>query len=250
MQYRELDKAHVYHKAFGFDIKETTDAGHIRGHGSVFGVIDSYNEIVAQGAFAESLKKWAKRGALPAMLRGHESNIVVGVWTQMQEDAIGLDCAGDCILETRDGADTYQLLKRKAVRGLSIGFMPEVWEVDKETGIITLKQVDLWEVSIVTFPANVEAMIEEVKHSVGQVLKSGNIPTERDFEIFLRDAGYSRGQAKRIIACGYRSLRDAGNENEEIEQALLELSQRITFNAGSTNDNGNKISDRKDRNSV
>lgn len=224
MQSRELQTGVRYHKTFGFDIKETTDAGKVRGHGSVFGVVDSYNEIVAPGAFDASLTNWRKRGALPAMLRGHNSNTVVGVWTEMREDSIGLDCVGECILETQDGLDCYHLLKRKAIRGLSIGYNPEVWEVDRESGVVTLKQVDLWEVSVVTFPANVEAMIEDVKQSVSKKIFDGKIPSERELEELLRDVGFSRKSAKSLLAGGYRTLRDAESDDDsEVAQALLGL---------------------------
>ena len=141
-----------------FEVKAVSDDGLFSGYGSVFGVLDSYKEIVAPGAFAESLQ-----GRMPALLWQHRSGEPIGVYTAVREDAVGLYVEGKLALKTARGAEAYELLKMRALSGLSIGFVSREDSYDKVSGIRTLKKVDLWEVSLVTFPANDAARISGVK---------------------------------------------------------------------------------------
>lgn len=128
------------------------------GYGSVFGVLDSYGDIVAKGAFAASLKK-----RRPKMLWQHDPTMPIGVWEEVREDAIGLFMRGR-LAETAEGDRAYELLKMDALAGLSIGFRTIKSSFDEATGIRTLTEVELWEVSLVTFPANEVAVVSAVKH--------------------------------------------------------------------------------------
>lgn len=188
---------------FPCQIKATGDSGTFEGYGSVFGNVDEYNEIVVPGAFRQSL---AEMG-LPSMLWQHHSDEPMGIYTDVHEDDTGLFVRGEINLEVQKGKEAYSLLKQGALKGLSIGFRSVKREYDEETGIMRLLQLKLYEVSLVTFPANRLATVDTVK----------SVPTtERDFEKFLRDAGYSRNEAKRIISNGFKgtdTLRDAEVES-------------------------------------
>lgn len=202
---------------FPFEIKAINDDGTFSGYGSVFGVVDSYDEVVAQGAFSESLSAQKQSGKMPALLWQHRSGEPIGVYTDMQEDNIGLKVEGKLALKTSRGAEAYELMKMKAISGLSIGFVPREDSFDRVTGIRTLKKVDLWEVSLVTFPANDAARVQSVK-SIEELtdLKSA--------EAYLRDsAGMSRTQAMAFIA-KLKSLgqRDADEGMQQIVEALKE----------------------------
>lgn len=178
---------------FGFQIKSVSEAGKFSGYGSVFGVKDSYDEIVAPGAFAESLASHKAKGSMPALLWQHRSGEPIGVYTKMEEDSIGLMVEGQLALKTSRGAEAYELLKMGAISGLSIGFVPREDKYDKVTGIRTLNKVDLWETSLVTFPANDAARVQGVKSIEDlQDLKSA--------ERCLRDAGFSRREAVVFIS--------------------------------------------------
>lgn len=180
-------------KDFGFELKSISESGTFEGYGSVFGVKDSYSEIVAPGAFAETLEKHKTAGTMPALLWQHRSGEPIGVYTSMSEDSIGLKVSGQLALKTSRGAEAYELLKMGAISGLSIGFMPREDSYDKLTGITTLKKVDLWETSLVTFPANDAARVQGVK----------SIETIEDLksaEQYLRDSGLSRREAVAFIA--------------------------------------------------
>lgn len=180
-------------KDFCFELKSINESGTFEGYGSVFGVKDSYSEIVAPGAFAETLEKHKSAGTMPALLWQHRSGEPIGVYTSMSEDSIGLKVSGQLALKTTRGAEAYELLKMGAISGLSIGFMPREDSYDKLTGITTLKKVDLWETSLVTFPANDAARVQGVK----------SIETIEDLksaEQYLRDSGLSRREAVAFIA--------------------------------------------------
>ena len=187
------------------------------GYGSVFDVLDSYKEIVVRGAFAETMAAHKAKGTMPAMLWQHRSGEPMGVYLEMDEDAVGLRVRGQIAMKTQRGAEAYELLKMGAISGLSIGFVPREEAYDKVTGITTLKKVDLWELSLVTFPANDAARVQGVKAVDG-------IITLRDAEDYLREAGISKGQALAFLSkikSIARSESAADDEMVRIREALL-----------------------------
>ncbi len=208
---------------FDFELKALNDDGSFDGYGSVFGVKDSYDEIVEQGAFAESLAAHRSKGTMPALLWQHRSGEPIGVYTEMAEDGIGLKVSGQLALKTSRGAEAYELLKMKAISGLSIGFVTREDSYDRVTRIRTLKRVDIWECSLVTFPANDSARVQGVKNI--ELIES-----IRDAEKYLRDAGFSRSEAVALLS-RIKSLgqRDAdGDDMKRLVEALNKRGQAIT----------------------
>lgn len=201
---------------FQFEVKTIQEDGLFSGYGSVFNLKDSYNEIVAPGAFISSLATQRQAGKMPAMLWQHRAAEPIGVYTDMQEDSIGLHVSGQIALKTARGLEAYELLKMKAISGLSIGFTTREDSYDKVSGVRTLKQVDLWEVSLVTFPANDAARVNGIKNVE-------KIESLKDAEDYLRDSyGFSRAGAVALIS-RIKSLgqRDSGEgEASEIIEAL------------------------------
>lgn len=197
---------------FPLEIKEITEEGRFRGYGAVFDVIDYYDDEIVRGAFAKSIAE-----KIPIMLWQHDSAEPIGVYESIQEDDIGLWIEGRLLLDLEKGREAYILLKNQAIRGLSIGFLPTLWEWENRENrrIRVLKEIDLWEVSLVTFPANPKALVDDVK----------SIKTIRDVEDTLRDAGFSRTEAKALIAACKSAQRDADDREEEIKaaQKLLNL---------------------------
>jgi uncharacterized protein len=195
------------------------------GHGSVFGNIDLGGDIVVPGAFKRSLAEHRKSGSLPQMFWMHRADQVPGLWTEMSEDKTGLYVKGE-LVDTTLGNEMHTLLTRKAVRGLSIGYRPVDTEYDKD-GNRLLKEIDLWEVSLVSLAMNPLAKIEAAK---ARLSASGEyVPTEREFERRLRDAGCSKSVARFIIARvfddeagGMPDLhrRDAGEVDDEADLVL------------------------------
>ncbi|WP_294636619.1 HK97 family phage prohead protease [uncultured Aquabacterium sp.] len=149
-------------RSFALSIKAAED-GTVEGYGSVFGVRDSYDDVIAKGAFSGSIAEHKAAGTMPAMLWQHDAEKPIGVWTEMSEDANGLRVKGRLALDTTLGKEAHALLKMGALNGLSIGFMSKQWAYDRETEVRTLTEIDLWEVSLVTFPANEKARVTNVK---------------------------------------------------------------------------------------
>ena len=195
------------------EVKAEDDTRTVEGFGSVFNNVDSYSDIVMPGAFAKSI---AKRN--PVMLWQHNSDQPVGVWDTLEEQKKGLFVSGR-ILATTLGNDAYTLLKAGAISGLSIGYSPVKWETDSAKGVRKLTEVELYEISLVTFPANDKATITRVKSDDGALM------TERDFEEFLRDVGrLSQKEAKIVVADGYKALlkhRDGGSEERNALSTLF-----------------------------
>lgn len=200
---------------FPFELKAITDAGTFTGYGSVFGVKDSYGDVVAPGAFADSLTAQKSAGRMPAMLWQHRSAEPLGVYTAMSEDSLGLKVEGQIALSTVRGAEAHALMKMGAISGLSIGYQTREDSYDKVTGINTLKKLDLWEVSLVTFPANDAARVQGVKTI--EVIES-----IRDAEKYLRDAGLSRKEAVAFI-----SRVKCLSQSESDDGAMQKLAEEI-----------------------
>jgi uncharacterized protein len=178
-----------------FEVKDVAEDGIFEGFGSIFGNVDSYKEIVAPGAFADSLAAWKAAGRLPPVLWQHRSGEPIGPYLAMEEQAVGLHVKGQLLVnDVQRAKEARALMKAKAVNGLSIGFVTREDSYDRVSGIRTLKKIDLWEVSVVTFPANPAAQISSVKSAIDA------IETLRDAEAYLRDVGrLSNAQAGAFI---------------------------------------------------
>jgi HK97 family phage prohead protease len=208
------------HLARAFLLKSLKEDGTFTGYGSVWDVIDSYGDVVIKGAFANSLSQKMNTPQWPKMLWQHDTRQPIGTWTTLREDGTGLFCEGKLVLEVARAAEAHALLKAGALSGLSIGYdlVPGGYEYDQKRDAYVLKQLDLWEVSPVTFPANEAAQVDTVKAA----LDGG----PREIERILREAGFSRSQAKGLMARGYDGLRDLreaeGEERETKSKAALE----------------------------
>lgn len=210
---------------FTFDVKEVDEEGHFAGYASVYNVIDAYREVVAPGAFANTLRKWNTRGRLPPALWQHRSGEPVGPFTKMVEDERGLYTEGQLLVkDVQRAREARALMQSKTVDGLSIGFNSLVEEWDKNTQLLTLKEIDLWEVSIVTFPANSESLITEVR----SMFDGENVPGIKEIEEVLRDAGFSRTQAKALVGHGYVGLlRDVESQKKSTESVATKLIEDV-----------------------
>lgn len=206
-----------------FELKSISSDGAFSGYGAVFGNVDSYGDVIAPGAFAKSLASSAAKGRMPAMLWQHDSDHPIGVWTAMREDAKGLYVEGRLLIDAVAKAqEAHALLKAGALSGMSIGFLPVVSEWDDKQELRTLKEVDLWEVSLVTFPANDDARVSDVKSVEG-------VSTVRDMERFLREeGGFSRSCAKAILAKARTVLRREAGEQKATEDVFSRLLHTMT----------------------
>jgi len=208
----------------GTDAEQMTFSG----YGAVFGNVDAYGDVILPGAFAQSLTD-ARSGkaAWPVMLLQHgglglgaQDLTPIGIWTDIAEDEVGLRVTGR-LAETPRGREVHSLMRmepRPAIDGLSIGYVAREWESGGKPGEPRrrLKRIELIEISPVTFPANARARVDQVK----------SVPDIRLAERALREAGFSRTQAKAVLAEGFSALplrdaEDAHNGGADAVAALL-----------------------------
>lgn len=110
-------------------LKSVSDSGEFEGYGSVFGVKDSYDDVVVPGAFSKSLQSWREKNALPAMLWQHQMDEPIGVYTEMKEDDVGLYVKGRLLIDDDPlSKRAYAHMKAGSLTGLSIGYMLKDWE--------------------------------------------------------------------------------------------------------------------------
>lgn len=196
---------------FDLEVKAVGDDGTFSGYGSVFGVTDSYNEIVAPGAFTESLADIAAKGRPLPVLWMHRPDSPIGLWDDLKEDQRGLHGSGTLLIdEVPDARKAHALMKKRVVSGLSIGYWVRESSYDEKTGIRMLTKLDLVEISVVTFPANEEARVEAVKFKLAR----GELPTLSEFEGYLREAGFSKSQRVAIANHGLSYLLRSESEGE------------------------------------
>lgn len=188
---------------FDLNIKAVRDDGFFHGYASVFGVVDSYNEIVAPGAFIDSLADRKAKGRRLPILWQHRTDMPIGYYEVVREDEKGLYVEGYLLVkDVALAREAFALMKSGVVTGLSIGYWVRESSYDEKTGVRTLTKLDLEEVSVVTMPANDEARIDAIKLK----LAHGGLPTLPEFERLLRDAGFSRSQAATVASYGLKHL--------------------------------------------
>jgi HK97 family phage prohead protease len=180
------------------------------GHGSIFGNVDYGGDIVLPGAFSKTLAEHKSAGTLPQMFWAHKQDQVPGKWLEMSEDSDGLHVVGE-LADTQLGRDTHTLLKMDAVRGMSIGYTTKDYDFDKD-GHRLLKEVDLWEVSVVSLAMNPAAQIQHVKSRLSS--RGEYVPTEeemaqmkREIEQILKGKGFSK---KLATLCSGNIFKDFG----------------------------------------
>lgn len=184
-----------------FKFDSGSEAGQVDGYASVFGIMDRVGDIVLPGAFKASLADWKRRKKAVPMLWQHHPDDPIGVWSDIAEDEKGLKVSGSLILDVARATEVRALAQKGAIGGLSIGFRTLDYEIDRQTGARRLKKLELWEISLVTFPALPEAQMTGVKNF-----------NPRELEDALRDEGrLSARDAKAAVSIFRKhALRDAG----------------------------------------
>lgn len=216
----------IEQKSLSLEVKAVGEEGQIEGYGAVFGNRDSYGDIMVKGAFAKTLK-----GRKPKMLWQHNMLDPIGAWDEYAEDERGLYMKGRIAIKSTKGRDAYELVKAGAIDGLSIGYVTKDYEM--EGGARLLKEVDLFETSLVTMPANAAAMVTSVKNA-----------DVRDIEAALRQMSFSRSEAKAMASAAWKRREDVLREADALvpeadQRDVDELKALLTttlLNLGGHND--------------
>lgn len=199
------------HLDFPLDVKDVGEDGSIEGIAAAYNNVDFGGDIILPGAFTKTLKG---RKSLP-MLLYHDQRLPIGVWNEFEDTPKGLKMRGRIVTTTSTGAEALTLAKEGALAGLSIGYRSmkdRYTEAARE-----LIEVGLHEASLVAIPMNDRAQVTRVK----DILESGNLPSVREFEDFLRDAGgFSKSLAVAIAAKATPLLRGepGAQANDELRE--------------------------------
>lgn len=144
------------------ELKTDSKVFRIRGYASTFGNIDSYNDIIEPTAFDETIEAFEKGEKSIKILYNHEPDLSMGLLTRMGKDEYGLFVEGDIATDLVIGAETAIRIKRGIIDEFSIGYYLKDWYSDEvKPEIWHLTNIDLREVSVVTFAANERARVTE-----------------------------------------------------------------------------------------
>jgi uncharacterized protein len=206
-------------------IQPDADTGTFSGYAARFNTEDLGHDIILPGAFRTSLA--ARKADGIRMLFQHDPAEPIGVWDELHEDALGLYAKGHLLPDVARAREVLALIRGGAVDGLSIGFRAVRASKDAKTGLRRISEIDLWEISIVTFPMQPDARIAMVKSHPF----AGRTPTSKEFERWLtRDAGFSRSEARALSAHGLKGLSATRNAGLGIndERRLISTIQAAT----------------------
>lgn len=204
------------------ELKAIEEDGKFAGYGSIFGNKDSHGDVVMPGAFSKSLAEHRRKGTRPKLFWQHDMGKPIGKWIDFSEDGKGLYMEGQLNMNVQQGREAHALLKAGDIDGLSIGYRvpPGGAEADEKAGVIRLKELKLMEVSIVSLGSNDRALIDDVK-----TWAEGEMPSVREFEKWLRDAGdFSKSRAVALAsACAPHLRGDPEAKADELAEFFREL---------------------------
>jgi len=142
-------------------IDRIDETGRFDGYAAIFNRVDQGRDVIAPGAFLDSL---AERGAAKIkLLWQHDPAEPIGAFDEIAEDERGLHVRGRLLLDVQRAREALVLMRARALDGLSIGYKTVSASIDEVTGIRTLRAIDLWEISLVTFPMQEAARVRRVK---------------------------------------------------------------------------------------
>ena len=204
------------HKLFSLEAAEVKFAadkpGFFAGYASKFHGVDAFGDTILPGAYSKTLEGRTR----PVQMRWNHRGPVIGKFTTIKEDGVGLYVEGELTPGHSVAEDARASMKHGAVTGLSIGYrIPEGGSEKSEHGGRLLKQIDLVEISVVESPADVNAQISSVKSAIED---SGSL---KDIEAILRDAGgFSRADACALVA-RVKSMQQSDSDAEDDVLAAL-----------------------------
>lgn len=221
---RPSAKRELKHINVPLEIKEdkALEKGQFKGLGSTFGNVDFGGDRIEKGAFADTMAEWKQNGALPYMPWYHDMRVLVGDWLEVRETDQGLEMLGQVWVDeksTESSKMVHNMLTGTGAKELSIGFSIVDSESVKENGenVRIIKQIDLYEVSVVPFGMNPKAQISDAK----SLLNGEGVPDIRAIENILKQGGLSAAHAKALIAKGYGAIeRDANDSDSERDAAM------------------------------
>tara|TARA_R110002153_G_scaffold213295_4_gene365846 strand:+ start:419 stop:1180 length:762 start_codon:yes stop_codon:yes gene_type:complete len=217
----DCTSAEMKSMAVAFEVKSYEDEDGQRkfsGYANTFDHLDRAGDITQKGAFTKSIKEHIANGTKPLMLMHHDTSRPVGVWEKLVEDVKGLYVEGRLTKGVRDADEAYALLKDGALNSMSIGYKVIDDEYDMQKRANLLHEVSLFEISLVSIPANEQSTVMSVK--------SDDTVDARALEKTLRDAGLSRREAKAILSKGLSGLSSQRDAEEKDSQSMITVDSK------------------------
>ncbi len=190
---------------------ESTPQGefaYFEGYAATFGNKDNVDDVVMAGAFKSSLNKNPKI----KMLWQHDVTAPIGSYLEIYEDSYGLYVKGRINLGTEKGRNAYALLKAGDLDSMSIGYVTRKSDYDQASDVRYLKEVDLYEISLVSIPANNNALVTSVKSIIEEA------ESLSDLEIVLKSKGFSNKEAKTLIS-KFKQISETKEQPESLDDS-------------------------------
>jgi uncharacterized protein len=215
---------HPRHLGPPLELKSVRADGTFEGYASLFNSEDLGHDVILPGAFTDSLKKRSAAGI--KLLYQHDPAEPIGVWDSIREDAKGLYARGRLLLSVSRAREVHALLEAGALDGLSIGFKAITARRENKSGIRRISKVDLWEISVVTFPMMPEARVSALKRTLPPPLRRSS----REFETWLTAEGkLTKSEARAFLSHGLRGLHalDAANGSARLSAAIRDATRAL-----------------------
>ena len=204
------------------DYKEldTDDDGSFEGYASVFNNKDLGNDVIKQGSFSNTIK--SKKPKQIKLLYQHKTDEPIGVIDSLAEDTRGLKIKGRLAMGTQKGREVFELMKMGALDSMSIGYRlsQDDYKYSDKLKKRTISNLDLMEVSMVTFPMNPKAKVTKVK------LASMDV---RELEKYLCDIGMTNSVAEQSAGVLFKSFNREVNEQGDLVNSLKHLTDIIKY---------------------
>lgn len=199
---------------------DTDDDGSFEGYASIFNNKDLGNDVIRQGAFTKTIT--GRKASSIKLLYQHKTDEPIGVIDSLEEDKRGLKIKGRLAMGTQKGREVFELMKMGALDSMSIGYrlQPDGYKYDDKNKRRVIKEVDLMEVSMVTFPMNPKAKITKVKLAEMDA---------REIEAYLRDVGVmSTAVAKQTANVLYKSYQEINlYEQRDVVDSIKQLINKL-----------------------
>lgn len=178
--------------------------GQFVGYASAFGNADSYGDVVQPGAFSKTLQEWAEKGNTIPVLWGHDMGdpfANIGGVLHAEEDEAGLKVTAQLDMDNPTAVQVYRLLKGRRIDTMSFAYA--VRDSEEKDGLLHLKDLQVFEVSVVHVPANDQARVLAVKSATEALAKAD----------LSADSVASLREARDAIDSVLASLDDEGEED-------------------------------------
>ena len=202
------------HKDIKIQLKSVSEKGEFEGYAAIFNNVDLGGDMIMPGAFSKTMKE----NVQVPVLWGHSSREVIGLNQDWSEDSKGLHVKGKLILDVQRAVEAHALMKEGAVKGLSIGYDAIIadYRQEKDDFIRVLREIKVWEYSLVPFPMNPDAQLTDVK-SAGEIEET----LHQAIRLSKRFAGQLSAEQKALIEQAIKQL-SALQAAKAPEAAMLE----------------------------